>query len=97
MYLQQLRRSSSTSGDNHSSPSTSEQGSSCILCGSKDRRMMQYGNLGSKEQQFLFQHIDSPLFETNFICNSHYVEAQRHHNNPDFIPKWKKSNTCGEV
>jgi len=66
--------------------------SKAIQCGSKDKRMMQYGNWGSKEQQFLLQHIDTPPV----LSNSHYVEAQRHHN-PDLIPKWKKSNAIKPV
>ena len=64
----------------------------CILCGSKDKRMTQYGNWGSKEQKFLLLHLDSPPTDSSSICKSHFIEAQRHHNDPYFMPKWKSKS-----
>ena len=51
--------------------------------------MTKYGNWGLKEQEFLLLHLDSPPIDSSFICKSHFIEAQRHHDDPNFIPKWK--------
>ena len=70
MYLQLLlHRSSNATDEVHNSASTSEGSTpkQCILCGSKDKRMTQYGNWGSKEQKFLLLHLDSPPTDSSSI------------------------------
>ena len=61
----------------------------CILCGSKDKQMSRYTNWGAVERKFLSTYLDSNPAESSFICKSHLMEARRHHDNPDFVPKWK--------
>ena len=76
----------------HNSSDTSSQEKipkQCILCGSKDKQMSRYINWGSTERKFLSTYLDLTPSDNSFICKSHLMEAKRHHNNPDFIPKWK--------
>ena len=32
-----------------------------------------------------------PPINSSIICKSHFIEAQRHHDDPNFTPKWKSS------
>ena len=83
---------SSTTVHNSSDASSQEKiTKQCILCGSKDKQMSRYINWGSTERKFLSTYLDSTPSENSFIYKSHLMEARRHHNNPDFIPKWKPS------
>ena len=82
--------SSTTTVHNSSDASSQEKiTKQCILCGSKDKQMSRYINWGSTERKILSTYLDSTPSENSFICKSHLMEARRHYNNPDFIPKWK--------
>ena len=61
----------------------------CILCGKTDRYMSQYSNWGELEKAFLVKHLGKTPSDESSICKKHFIEAKRHHNSPDFKPKWK--------
>ena len=54
--------------------------------------MSRYVNWGSTERKFLSTYLDFTPSDNSFICKSHLMEAKRHHNDPDFKPKWKLGN-----
>ena len=77
----------------------------CILCGREDGQRLQYGNINSTERAFITQHSDLPIVETSWVCKKHVLEAKRHCNDSEFLPKWKRvskntqhsklANKCG--
>lgn len=65
---------------------------SCILCGNKGTQLSNYSNWGTTERKFLYIHLGKYPPQGSYICKKHWIEAQRHHNNTQYIPKWKKVN-----
>ena len=67
---------------------------SCYLCGKSkcySSRMTTFANWNEKDQQFIIRHLDHTPAPNTQLCKGHILEARRHTNDPDYIPKWKKS------
>ena len=72
---------------------STSSGEVCLLCGSKQllaRYTTYFRAWGEKEKKFVEKHLEgtTPLANST-ICKKHLVEAQRHHSEPNYIPKWK--------
>ena len=61
----------------------------CILCGDKGTQMTKYTYGGSAEKHFAYTHLGKWPPDDSYTCKKHLVEAQRHHHDETFIPKWK--------
>ena len=46
-----------------------------------------------QKESFLYIHLGKYPLQGSYICKKHWIEAQHHHNNTQYIPKWKKVNT----
>ena len=96
LILQLIHGSMAPSPDHHQESNVSGSSEkqitskSCILCGNTDKQMSRYKNWGPAERKFLSTHfpLETTLSEDSQLCKSHLVEVKRHHNNPDYIPKW---------
>ena len=55
--------------------------------------MSRYSNWGSKEREYILQHLDTVPPDNSYMCKSHLQEAKRHHSDAHFIPKWKTNHT----
>ena len=62
---------------------------SCILCGSSSSALVRYVSVGGVEKEYVQKHFGEIPPDESFLCRKHVLEASRHHNHPDFIPKWK--------
>ena len=72
---------------------SSQEHKCCILCGNKGTQLSNYSNWGAIEKEFLHTHLDRYPPEGSYICKKHWIEAQRHHTNSHYIPKWKEVHT----
>ena len=72
---------------------SSQEHKCCILCGNKGTQLPNYSNWGAIEKEFLHTHLDRYPPEGSYICKKHWIEAQRHHTNSHYIPKWKEVHT----
>ena len=52
--------------------------------------MTKYSNWGSDEKHFVNTHLGKYLPDESFVCKKHLLEANRHHNDDTFTPKWKR-------
>lgn len=57
------------------------------------KKLITLSELGAQEKRFLVQHLGSTPQGGSSICKKHLLEAQRHHSNSKFIPKWKGTHT----
>ena len=66
----------------------------CILCGDKGTQLSNYRSWGAIERKFLYEHLGRYPPEESYMCKKHLLEAQRHHTNTQYTPKWKKVSTA---
>ena len=48
---------------------------------------------GSNEKEFILRHYSTPLASTSWICSGDDEEANHHHSEPVYIPKWKRKTS----
>ena len=76
-------------------PDVLEDGEKCILCGMREMNTSYWKNWGAQEKRFIVQHLGSMHSGESSICKKHFLEAQRHHSTPNFIPKWTGTQSWG--
>lgn len=71
----------------------------CYLCGREgDDSQTCVSNWNEEYKSFLYRHLPLPLLPTQHegtsivVCKKHYLEARRHHDDPSYVPQWKRGH-----
>ena len=54
--------------------------------------MTRFAHWGDNEKDFVVRHLGSKPDES-YVCKRDLLEAKRHHDTPNHIPKWKNPNS----
>ena len=55
--------------------------------------MTRFAHWGDNEKDFVVRHLGSKPPDESYVCKRDLLEAKRHHDTPNHIPKWKNPNS----
>ena len=55
--------------------------------------MTRFVNWRESEKDFVVKHLGSNPPDESYVCKRDFLEAKRHHNTLNYIPKWKNPNS----
>ena len=53
--------------------------------------MTRFVNWRESEKDFVVKHLGSNPPDESYVCKRDFLEAKRHHDTLNYIPKWKNS------
>ena len=70
-----------------------DSGKQCVLCGRIEKYTTRFAHWGDNEKDFVVRYLGSKPPDESYVCKRDLLEAKRHHDTPNHIPKWKNPNS----